>query len=357
MTATRSLARGASCAAWSQPARCRPLGGVIELHDARLDQRVGLSDPLRTLPPMPTDWESTLRSWVKRPSNNEDNKRDRTENEIREALAASNALNGVNYKVYAKGSYANNTNVRLDYDVDVAVECTDFFYYSNDGAAADIRKQSLLASAIVEYKGGYTNADFKADVETALVNYYGRSAVKRGNMAIRVRERKTTLPADVVPCYEYHYNYDLDSRGQPIFHQGTRVYRDGGGYIHNWPSQQRLRGTEKNNRTGRRYKRMVRALKRLENQLVSSNLIEDLPSFFIECLVYNAPDSCFNHANYTDDMREILATIFNNTMSAEACRDWVEVSERKWLFRPSQGWNYRQAHDLADAGWDYIGYE
>ncbi len=74
---------------------------------------------------------------------------------------------------------------------------------------------------------------------------------------MRVREKKTTLPADVVSCFEYHYIYDVDQLGQSLYYEGTRVYKDSGGYVHNWPTQQRVRGIAKNNATGRRYKRMV----------------------------------------------------------------------------------------------------
>ena len=255
---------------------------------------------------MAKDWEFTLRSWVKPPSDYEDSKRNKTEAEIKAALKASQALANVKYKVYAKGSYANNTNVRLDYDVDIAVECTEFAYYSNDGAAGDIRKIAKIEEAVRKVKGSYTYVEFKDDVENALVDYYGRSAVKRGNIAIRVREKKTTLPADVVPCYEYHYHYDADSAGAVLYHQGTRVYPDLGHYFSNWPQQQKDRGVSKNDKTGRRYKRMVRALKRLENELVSEGLLDDLPSFLIECLVYNVPNDKFNHTNYVDDMRAVL---------------------------------------------------
>ena len=306
---------------------------------------------------MTTDWESVLRSWVRRPSDHEDAKRDRTEKQIRAALSASNALNGVSYKVYTKGSYANNTNVRLDYDVDIAVECKEFCYYDNTGGAGDIQKRALLDRSVQKYKGGYTSEAFKVDVESALVAYYGRSAVTRGNIAMRVREQKTTLPADVIPCFEYHYNYDIDHYGNPVYFQGTRVFRESGGYINNWPAQQKDCGVAKNNRTARRYKRMARALKHLENTLVDKDIVEDLPSFFIECLVYNVPDDRFNHTNYVDDMRAVLAYIFNETMSAGQCNDWKEVSERKWLFRPSQGWSRDQAHQLADAAWDYMGFD
>ncbi len=183
--------------------------------------------------------------------------------EIKAALKASSNLKSVGYKVYAKGSYANNTNVRLDYDVDIALECTDFYYHDEVGAAADVKK-AAVEKKFGAYKGGYTRDEFKNDVEQALVDCYGRSAVKRGNMAMRVREKKTTLPADVVPCFEYHYIYDVNSIGDVQFHKGTRIYPASDSHIHNWPEQQYERGVTKNDATGRRYKRMVRALKRLE---------------------------------------------------------------------------------------------
>jgi hypothetical protein len=306
---------------------------------------------------MARDWETTLRSWVKPPSDNEDAKRNKTEEEIKAALKTSPILSGIRYKVYAKGSYANNTNVRLDYDVDIAVECTEFAYYDQAGTGADIRKAAALEAAVTRYKGGYTSTDFKRDVEDALVEYYGRSAVTRGDMAMRVREKKTTLPADVVPCFEYHYNYDTSNRGEAIYHRGTRVYKDKGGHVHNWPVQQHERGVTKNNATGRRYKRMVRALKRLENELVVLGEIEALPSFLMECLVYNVPNENFNHPTYLADMRAVLAVIFNATLAKEKCKEWLEVNERKYLFHTVQSWTYQQAHELAAKSWDHLGFE
>jgi len=55
---------------------------------------------------------------------------------------------------------------------------------------------------------------------------------------------------------------------------------------------------------------MVRALKRLENELVKEGLLEEeLPSFLMECLVYNVPNDKFNHKTYVADMRAVLACI------------------------------------------------
>ena len=303
---------------------------------------------------MATDWEATLRAWVKPPSDYEDAKRRNTESEIRAALAASGRLEG-SYRVYAKGSYANDTNVRLDYDVDIAVECTDFFYSDTSGAPADVMK--MAEAYKVPYTKEYGPVEFKRDVENALVDAYGRAAVSRGNMAMRVRGGNTTLPADVVPCFEYHYVYGLGPNRELLYYQGTRIYPDKGTYIHNWPQQQLDLGIAKNTATGRRYKRMVRALKRLENLLVESDELHALPSFLMECLVFNVPNEALDHNTYVADMREVLAHIFNSTLSVEACKSWLEANERKYLFHASQPWTWGQAHELADKAWNIMGLE
>lgn len=74
------------------------------------------------------DWESWLRRAAQRPSDHEDSKRNTTEQQIKAALASYGPLKGKPYRVYAKGSYANNTNVRLNYDVDIAAEYHGFFF-------------------------------------------------------------------------------------------------------------------------------------------------------------------------------------------------------------------------------------
>jgi hypothetical protein len=169
-----------------------------------------------------------------------------------------------------------------------------------------------------------------------------------------VREKKTTLPADVVPCFEYHYIYDLDSYGRPVYQQGTRIYPETGPHVHNWSQQQLTNGVAKNDATGRRYKRMVRALKRLETFLVQRKLIRGAPSFLMECLVYNVRNDLLNNSTYVADMRAVLARIFNATRTDDECKDWLEVSELKYLLHRSQPWTRQQAHELASAAWDIM---
>jgi hypothetical protein len=300
------------------------------------------------------DWEAWLRTAADPPSNNEDEKRQKTEDEIKVALAAYEPLQGRPYTVYAKGSYANNTNVRLNYDVDVAVEYRGFFYYD---FMFDLEGASLEDVGMHVSDDPYTRADFKADIRGALVASYGAAAIGDGSIAYRVREKKTTLPADVVPSWEYR-RYDTLVNGRPTFHEGARVYPTSGGHKDNYPKIQLTNGTDKNNRTGYRYKRMVRALKKLQSRLVDDGRLDhELPSYLVECLVYNVPDALLNNTNYLADMQSVLATIFNATLTNGNSNEWGHVHNLKYLFRGGDKWTTAEAHALASAAWDELGLE
>ena len=80
--------------------------------------------------------EDTLDGWTGPSSDTEQDKQDRTERMIREAVAEHRAFDTCQLSIYAKGSYANNTNVRADSDVDVAVECTEVEYWEESKPGA-----------------------------------------------------------------------------------------------------------------------------------------------------------------------------------------------------------------------------
>ena len=298
------------------------------------------------------DWEQWLRNSSSPPSDSEDERRDSTEEQVKGALRNYAPLQGRSYSVYTKGSYANNTNVRLNYDVDVAVEYRGFFYYD---LIFDLKDQPKEKVGIVASTDPYTRDDFKADIRAALVAAFGASAITSGRIAHRVRQKKTTLPADVVPCWEYH-RYDRITNGTPDFQEGSRIYPTSGACTDNYPTQQQRNGMDKNKRTGMRYKYMVRALKRLQTKLVEDgDLATELPSYLIECLVYNVPDDNFGHSMYLADMRGVLAMIFNATLTGGDSNDWDEVNGLRYLFRGTTAWSASQVHTLADAAWNKLG--
>ena len=65
---------------------------------------------------------------------------------------------------------------------------------------------------------------------------------------------------------------------------------DSGSRIINWPEQTYNNGVERNTATGRKYKRVIRILKRLRDRMQDDGIAiaKKTPSFLIECLVWNA---------------------------------------------------------------------
>lgn len=244
------------------------------------------------------DWEDRLRGWTGPASGNEDQKRERTERRIREALAAHPRLSKQPVKVYAKGSYANNTNVRLDSDLDIWIEYTGGIYPSYQDQS--LKEESL---GLGDYTGPYADfGAFKSEVHQALRSAFGEAAAERRNKCIFVQGGPTTLDADVVPCWTQRHYYSRTSSVDGIAFFADKSF----GRIDNYPKQHHDNGVAKNNRTGRRYKQLVRAMKRLENDMVDKGEIGEVPSFLIECLVYACPDPVFGHTRFLDDARQAI---------------------------------------------------
>jgi hypothetical protein len=297
---------------------------------------------------MEQDWEDVFRRWAAPPSQTEQAKCDNAERAIRKAIEASPDLNRRTIKVFAQGSYRNNTNVRQDSDVDICVLCTDVFFtdYSMSKGLSDADVGLILAD--------YQYTQFKNEVWAALVSHFGQAAVARGNKAFDVHENTYRIDADVVACFE-HRRYNPDR----TYHSGTELRPDKGGRIINWPQQNYDNGVWKNSQTGRRFKSIVRIIKRLRIEMEKESIAEtnSIPGYLIECLVWNVPNKGFGHATYVADVQYALAHIFNETRSDSSCGEWGEVNELKYLFRPSQPWTHQQANVFSDAAWNYIGYE
>lgn len=61
----------------------------------------------------PSYWRARFESWTKPQSDNEEDKIVRTARMIKSALATCRTDDAINSSVFGKGSYKNNTNVRL----------------------------------------------------------------------------------------------------------------------------------------------------------------------------------------------------------------------------------------------------
>jgi hypothetical protein len=300
-------------------------------------------------PPAGRDWEATFRGWAKPPSDTEDERCENASRMIRDALSASPALASRTLEVFGHGSYRNNTNVRLGSDVDVCVRCMDAFY-----------PDYTLAAGATDATFGYNDspygpAQLKSDVEAALRAHFGHSAVHRGNKVLLLHENTYRVAADVATTFERR-RYHRRAGGGYWYESGTLLITDGGQQIENWPHQHYDNGANKNLRTGKRFKAVVRILKRLRDEMEErGGLVGPVPSFLIESLVWNVPDANFGHVSFSEDVHLALAHLITNLADDSTCSEWGEVNERKYLFRGPQTWTRGQASAFVSAARHYIG--
>ena len=299
-------------------------------------------------------WEDLFKEWAKAPPRAEQKTSENAIQAIKEAVSNSPKLSKRRIKTFAQGSYRNRVNVRQDSDVDVGVLCFDVFL--------SLYPQGTSREMFGHVDGGYPYGQFKNELEEALVAYFGRAAVRRGNKAFDLGNNTYSVEADVAPFFEYRQYWPDKS-----YLAGVALIPDRGGRIANFP--ERLvdewpdtplhyeNGVRKNDQTNRRFKGVARIVKKLRNLMDDHDVPEaaPIPGFLIECLVWNAPDWCFAGSTWYARVQAVLAYLTTNTASSATCDKWCEVNDVKYLFRSSQKWTRAQAHAFVRRAWDFVG--
>jgi len=304
---------------------------------------------------MMRNWESTFNSWSQPPSKTEEERCERVIRAIRTAINHSPKLKSKQILVFTQGSFRNRVNVRQDSDVDVGVMLYEYFLsqYPTGKGDAEFGAQTV----------NYGFGQFKNELEEALVAYFGRSVVTRGNKAFDIKARASQVEADVVPLFEFRQYWDHGG-----YRAGVALIPDNGGRrIENYPERLLDRwpttplhyenGVSKNTATNRRFKGMTRILKKLRNEMgdAGSAAAKAVPSYLLECLVWNTPNNRFGRYTWDDRVQSVLRFLWQNTREHSLCSDWCEVDAIKYLFHSSQPWTRQQAHDFINAAWDTVG--
>lgn len=115
---------------------------------------------------------------------------------------------------------------------------------------------------------------------------------------------------------------------------GHRLFPRSGGYVDNYPQQNYDNGVAKNQSTGRRYKAMVRCLKRLITELHDTGEIpRDYPGYLTESLVFNVPNGYFGNTSLRTDLESVLAFLYRGLDDSDVYATWTEPSGLTMLFR------------------------
>ncbi|PPL18644.1 nucleotidyltransferase family protein [Microterricola pindariensis] len=298
-----------------------------------------------------TDRSALLSRWIKPSSDTEKDQQDRAERMVREAFSAHPAFRSTDYRIYAKGSYRNNTNVRLDSDVDIVIELHECLYYD---WAPNVTPSN---PAPTPYTGSWTKEKWRGEVLAAITQKFGAADVDgTGNIAINVAAKSGSRPSiDIVPSFLYK-QYSDTARSASLDRTGSCVWASDGKKIVNWPQQQADNGIAKNTATGGRYKYFVRALKNAENVLAAAGTIVEMPSYFMECLVYNVDDATLMSGRDLDQGFKAMLQALHQRLGNEADDRMLEPNEIKYLFHSTQKWTVAMGLELVISTWNYLGY-
>ena len=302
------------------------------------------------------EWRARFAHWQKPPSDTEEQKIESAKRQIGYALDKCEWLTAHTYRIIKQGSYENNTNVRADSDVDLCV-CLNHAITPQSSVG-----ESLSLPELGLYPLDFSYDTFRGHVVSALQSKFGYPAVKVGKKSIKIHTNDDNkISADVVPAFKY-WMYPARARWQsqppsPIAAEGVAIYDHLGNLIFNFPEQHLANGRDKNTRTGRRYKRVVRIMKRLRNYMKDNfELFDEVSSFLIECMVYNCPDDNFAGADLYDDLRAVLHSLKFGLLDETQVRRCREVNGIKPLFSPTQGWTADAALSFANKAYDYVGF-
>ena len=210
-----------------------------------------------------------------------------TYNIIKNALEARDSgYADRSFDVFLQGSYANDTNVYADSDIDVIICLRTTFRYDLDSLPDEVRQAYRNWVDPVTYSFD----DFKTAVVAHLRQRFGSTLISVGDKAVTIAGNQNRRHADVVVCYEYR-NYQSFSVQRTWDYVSGIVIPIPQGEIVNYPKQHSANLTTQQQATRNMLKPMVRIIKNMRNRLIQDGSMTNAmaPSYFIEGMLYNVP--------------------------------------------------------------------
>ncbi len=240
---------------------------------------------------------------------------------IRAALEATDSIiYGRNFEIFLQGSYKNSTNIRADSDVDVVVQSNEVFYKNLSRLPIDQQAAQLRSYG----PGRHDAKDWRADVENALRKKFGKALQASSGKAFHVITGPDHMTADILAAVQFKNYTFFQSLNNEHYDEGVEFVDAAGKYTVNYPKLHIKNGETKNSTslTNGYYKPAVRLFKNARNCATDRGLLVDgtAPSYFVECLLFNAPDGCFK-ANASDTYVAVVNHLLANPIDTFTCQN------------------------------------
>ena len=222
---------------------------------------------------------------------------------VKTALERQDAgYNGLHPEIFLQGSYGNDTNIYSESDVDVVISYKQAWFRNLDALPpAQVNAYNQDHSNSV-----YTYPSFKLHVHEVLKKAFGADVTK-GTKAFNIAANGSRRSADVIAAFEFHQYKKYNSTLDQSFDTGIGFLNSSNQLIFNYPKDHSANLTAKNQATKEKFKPTVRIFKNMRTRLVNDGVIksETAPSYFIEGLLHNAPNTLFV-GNYAEIVRAVL---------------------------------------------------
>jgi hypothetical protein len=297
------------------------------------------------------------------PSKTERDKAAHTHTTIREYLESDPALKKYGVDTYLQGSYHNSTNVRGDSDVDMGSVTDRIFYYDTSMLPDEPRSEfgvptiSLREATTNSIKEGgpatFDYSEYRADVLASLRRKYGSDVVD-GNKAITVRGNTSRLDADVLACTTFRQY--VRQGGGATYHTGISFFSKSHERHVNFPHQHYTNLKNKDDRNNK-VKGCVRILKRVRNELEDAGQWDRKrsPSYYLEGLIWNVPDSYFV-GNYDTVFPAVVKYLWNDLTEKKrsgGLDSYNQANDIFYLFHP-KFWNVDDAIAFLETIWKAV---
>lgn len=295
--------------------------------------------------------EEILDAWRHPASETEEQKISNAISMIKDAINTHNILKNKSTEFIVQGSYANNTNIKVDSDIDICVMLKDTFYTEYREGAKD-----------TDYgftEGTNSYSEYKKMIIEALIEKFGVNHITVGNKSIQIKSNTYRVQADVIPAFQYrNYKNDVQNR-QSNFIEGIKFYASDSTEVVNYPKIHIQNGIKKNTVTSKKFKRTVRLYKRIRNKMIEDGkpVPTCISSYLIEGLLWNIPNDTFTTStSWNELLRNSIIFLYNNTKEDSTCKEWGVVSEHFYLFHSSYKWSRTEVNTFLIQMWNYLEY-
>lgn len=328
---------------------------VTESEAYKMQQRNFLAEAL-TKGRTRQSWNDRLERWERPASESEEATIGRAADMVRRVMAGNKWFAAHRVQIAPQGSYHNNTNVRQEADMDLRAVHPDIFIEY----APNVHVPAAYAS-LGYYDMGRTYHDMAAQMRTEIASELAAkfgilSVDSSGGKAIRLKGiTGSRAELDIVPCFTLHHVVWEPITAQYFTFKGIAILSNSGTWTLNYPDQHHANGIAKRARTQLRFKKNVRMLKRLRDELVESEIIKkgEVPSFLVECLVYGVEDISFlvETDDRYDRLQRIVRRIHEQLNDASWSSAAAEINGIKPLFGSRQPWTFDGAMRFTAAAW------